>query len=99
MDRKRSVFPLRKRAFLNPTSTGHTSYILAEVESSQNAEYPGGSNTLASADCKRIIRLEFFLGRKQERRRSLKKLNLLIDVLTRFRDALIKESELIEKAK
>ena len=92
-------FSYRKRSFLNPTSTGHTSYILAEVESSQNGEYPWGSNMLTIADCKRIIRLEFFLGRKQERRRSLKKLNLLIDVLTRFREVLIKESELIDKAK
>jgi hypothetical protein len=91
-------FSYRKRSFLNPTSTGHTSYILAEVESSQNGEYGWGTNMLTIADCKRIIHLEFFLGRKQERRRSLKKINLLIDVLTRFRDALTKESELIDKA-
>ena len=91
-------FSYRKRSFLNPTSTGHTSCILAEVESSHNGEYPWGTNMLTFADCKRIIRLEFFLGRKRERRRSIKKINLLIDVLTRFRDALIKESELINKA-
>ena len=92
-------FSYRKRSFLNPTSTGHTSYILAEVESSQNGEYRWGTNMLTIADCKRTIRLEFFLGRRQERRRSLKKLNLLIEILTRFRDALIRESELIEKVK
>ena len=88
----------RKRSFLNSTATSHTSYIDAVVESSGNGEYRWGSNILTIADSKRIIRLEFFLGRKQERRRSLKKINLLIDVLTRFRDALTKESELIDKA-
>lgn len=99
MGRKRSVFTFRKRAFLNPASTGHTSYILVEVESSENGEYPWGTNLLTLADCKRVIRIEFFLGMKRERRRSLAKLNLLIDTLTRFRDALTKESELIDKAK
>ena len=89
----------RKRLFLNSTATSHTSYIDAVVECSDNGAYRWGTNMLTIADCKRIIRLEFFLGRKQERRRSLKKINLLIDVLTRFRDALIKESNLIEKAK
>jgi len=54
---------------------------------------------LTLADCKRVIRIEFFLGMKRERRRSLAKLNLLIDTLTRFRYALTKESELIDKAK
>ena len=52
---------------------------------------------LTIADCRRRIQLEFFLGTKQARRRSLRKINLLIDVLTRVRDALIKERDLIEK--
>ena len=39
MDRKRSFFTFRKRSFLNPASTGYTSYILAEVESSQDGAY------------------------------------------------------------
>ena len=49
------------------------------------------------ADCRRRVQLEFFLGTKTSRRVSLKKINLLIDVLTSFRDALIKENELIGK--
>ncbi len=40
-----------------------------------------------------------FLGTKRERRRSLAKINLLIAILTRFRDVLTKEIALIEKAK
>ena len=91
-------FSFRRRSFLNPISTTHTSYIDAVVESSENGEYKIGSNMLTLADCHRVVRIEFFLGNKRNRRRSLAKINLLIDILTRFRDALIKESELIEKA-
>ena len=99
MDRKRSIFTLRKRLFLNPTSTGYTSFILAEVESSDGGAYKWGNYLVTIADCKRVINLEFFLGTKQARRMALRKINLLIDVLTRFRDALAKEIALIEKAK
>ena len=52
---------------------------------------------LTLADCRRRVQLEFFLGTKRARRNSLRKINLLIDVLTRFRTALLKEIELIEK--
>ena len=88
---------LRKRLFLSSVSSGHTSFILSEVESSHGGEYKWGTYMLTIADCRRRIQLEFFLGTKQARRRSLRKINLLIDVLTRFRDALIKERDLIEK--
>ena len=99
MDKKRSVFTFRKRAFLNPASTGQTSYILAEVESSQDGAYKWGHYMLKLADCRQRIQLEFFLSTKTARRISLKKINLLIDVLTRFRDALAEEIALIEKGK
>ena len=99
MSRKRSVYALRKRLFLNPTSTGYTSFILAEVESSDGGAYKYGNYLLTLADCKRVIKLEFFLGTKQARRIALKKIDLLINVLTQFREALIKEIDLIEKGK
>ena len=97
MDRKISTFTLRKRLFLNPVSTGQTSYVLAEVESSQDGGYKWGHYMLTLADCRRRVQLEFFLGTKDARRLALKKINLLIDVLTRFRDALQKEIDLIEQ--
>jgi len=99
MDRKRSVFTFRKRSFLNPTSTGYASYILAEVESSDGGAYQWGNYLVTLADCRRVVQLEFFLGTKQARRIALRKINLLIDVLTRFREALEKEIALIEKGK
>jgi hypothetical protein len=96
---KKNIFTYRKRSFLNPVSTGHTAYILAEAESSSNGEYKWGHYMLILADCHHRIELEFFLGNKQARRRSLAKINLLIDTLTCFRDALAKESNLIENFK
>jgi hypothetical protein len=92
-------FTFRKRSFLNPVSTGQTSYILAEVESSDNGAYKWGNYLLTIADCKRTIRLEFEIGNARSRRLSLQKINLLISVLTRFRDALTKEIALVEKSK
>lgn len=97
-NRKRRSLFFRIRSFLNPISTGHTAYILVEAESSSNGEYKWGHYMLTIADCCRRVQLEFFLGNKRAREVSLKKINLLIDVLTRFRDALIQESELIDKA-
>ena len=97
MPRNRSSLFFRIRSFLSPISTGHTAYILVEAESSNTGEYKWGHYMLTLADCRRRIQLEFFLGTKRARKVSLKKINLLIDVLTRFRAALLKEIELIEK--
>lgn len=93
----KGLFSFRKRLFLNPTSTGHTSHILAEVESSRDGEYRWGHYMVTLADCRRRIQLEFFLGTKHARRSSLRKIDLLIAVLSKFRDALANEIALIEK--
>src|SRR6476469_5093107 len=89
----RSFF--RKRVFLASISSGHTSYILAEVESSRGGEYKWGHCMLTIADCRRRIQLEFFLGTVRARRESLKKLDLLLQVLGSFRNALLKEAQAI----
>ena len=85
----------RKRAFLASVSTGHTSYILAEVESSRGGEYKWGHCMLTIADCRRRIQLEFFLGTVRARRESLRKLDLMMKVLGTFRNALLKEAQAI----
>lgn len=95
----KGIFVYRKRTFLNPVSTDQTSYVLAHVESSGNGEYKQGSNLIYLADCKRQIMFEFFLGNARSRRLSLRKINLLIQVLTAFRDALMREIAAIEKGK
>src|SRR6476469_4563960 len=91
----RSFF--RKRVFLASISSGHTSYILAEVESSRGGEYKWGHCMLTIADCRRRIQLEFFLGTVRARRESLKKLDLLLKVLGSFRNDLLAEAQLINE--
>jgi hypothetical protein len=85
----------RKRTFLASVSTGHTSYILTEVESSRGGEYKWGTCMVTIADCRRRIQLEFFLGTVRARRESLRKLDLLLKVLSSFRKALLAEAQLI----
>lgn len=85
----------RKRVFLASISTGHTSHILAEVESSRGGEHKWGHCMLTIADCRRRIQLEFFLGTVRARRESLKKLDLLLQVLGSFRNALVAEAQAI----
>ena len=79
-----STFGYRKRVFLASISTGHTSYILTEVESSRGGEYKRGHCMLTMADCRRRIQLEFFLGTLRARRESLRKIDLLIKQLEQF---------------
>ena len=80
-----SRFGYRKRVFLASISTGHTSYILTEVESSRGGEYKWGHCMLTMADCRRRIQLEFFLGTLRARRESLRKIDLLMNQLVQFR--------------
>lgn len=93
----KNPFSLRKRVFLNPVSTGTTSFIFAEVESSRGGEYKWGHYMLTFADCRRRIQLEFFIGTLRARRESLRKIDLLIKRLEEFRAALQKEVGLIEQ--
>lgn len=88
-------FTLRRRTFLAPASTGVTSYIFAEVESSGGGKYKYGRYLFSLADCHRCIDLEFSLATAHARRRSLAKVSLLIDVLTEFRERLATEAQLI----
>jgi len=85
----------RKRVFLASISTGYTSYILAEVESSRGGENKWGHCMLTIADCRRRVQLEFFLGTVRARRESLRKLDLLLNVLGSFRKALLTEANAI----
>ncbi|HSE24693.1 MAG TPA: hypothetical protein VLB68_23730 [Pyrinomonadaceae bacterium] len=92
-----STFGYRKRVLLASVSTGHTSYIRTEVESSQGGEYKWGDCMLTMADCRRRIQLEFFLGTLRARRESLRKIDLLMQQLEQFRTALRTKAGLIEQ--
>ena len=78
-----------------PVSTGIPSYVLAEVESSDSGRYKWGHYMITLADCRRKVDLEFFLSTAPQRKRSLAKIDLLLEVLAGFRAALAAEAELI----
>jgi hypothetical protein len=72
---------------------------MANVADTENGKVNHHGNMLIIADCHKVIEFEFYLGSSEHRRRSLAKINLMIKFLTQFRDALVKESELIENFK
>jgi hypothetical protein len=88
----------RKRLFLNPISTGSTSFIQATAESSFNGEDPLANYVLIIADCNRRIMLEFALSSAYMRKQSLAKIDRLAKVVNEFRDAVHAEAKLIDSA-
>ena len=88
-------FSYRKRTFLMPASTGIPSYVLAEVESSNQGEDNCGHYMITIADCHRNIQLEFPLATARSRQHSLAKIELLIEIFIAFGTALQKEAQLI----
>jgi hypothetical protein len=93
----KNTYTFRYRTFLNPVTSNQTSYIHAHVESSYSGSDRWGDHQIIIADCHRQIALEFSIGNKRERRISLAKLDVLINVLTGFREALLKEIGHLEK--
>jgi hypothetical protein len=93
------TFSFRKRVFLSPVSTDSNSFVHAWIQSTRDGKDKWAGNFLILADCYKRVEFEFCLGNRSHRRRSLAKINLLIKVLTAFRDTLAKEIALIEKAK
>ncbi|HEU4767724.1 MAG TPA: hypothetical protein VFS77_10125 [Pyrinomonadaceae bacterium] len=88
-----------RREFLNnaPADVVHTSYVLAHVEASDSGCTSHGSNMLVIADCNRTTKFEFYLGDKAARDSSIAKINLLLEIVSQFRDALLNEAFLIAK--
>jgi hypothetical protein len=87
----------RKRAFLNPISTGRPSFVFAVAESSEGGKKPHGNYVLTMADCKRMVELEFSLASPRVRRQSLAKIDLLAEIVNRFKDTIHAEAALIDK--
>jgi hypothetical protein len=89
----------RKRAFLNPITTGKPSFVFAVAESSEGGKKAYGNYVLTVADCKRMIELEFSLASPRVRKQSLAKIDLLAEVITRFRDTVHAEADRIDRRK
>lgn len=89
----------RKRVFLNPISTGEPSFVFAVADSSKGGKEAHGNYVLTVADCKRMVELEFPLTSPRMRKRSRAKIDLLAEVVNRFKDALHAEADLVDQRK
>lgn len=87
----------RKRAFLNPVSTGQPSFVFAVADSSNGGKEVTGNYLLTVADCRRMVELEFPLTSRRLRKQSLAKIDLLAEIINQFKDAIHTEAELIEQ--
>lgn len=87
----------RKRAFLNPISIGQPSFVFAVAESSEGGKDQGGNYVLTIADCKRMVELEFPLTSPRMGKQSLASVDLLAQVINRFRDPIHNEAKLIDQ--
>jgi hypothetical protein len=89
----------RKRAFLNPITTGKPSFVFAVAESSEGGKKTYGNYVLTIADCKRMVELEFALTTPRMRKQSLAKIDLLAEVINRFKETIHAEADLIDGRK
>jgi hypothetical protein len=93
-------YRMRVRKLLNRPGCHAGAYVLAEVEDSSNLKkdrnglWPWVDITLVLADCGRAVSYDFNLETASERRNSLHKIDLLVETLSRFRDAMHQEAEL-----
>ena len=65
------------------------------IEKEERTWHQGPS--FALADCGRKVELDFSLAKDVDRRRSIRKINLIVDALIEFRDALLVEAEVAEE--
>lgn len=87
-----------KRVFLNQISEGAPSFIQAVADDSGEGTYVIGNYLLIIADCERRVMLKFYVASPQARKKARAKIDRLAQVVNDFREALIREIELIDKA-
>ena len=90
--------PYAKRVFLNPVSEGVPEFVQAVADSSDDGSYVLGNYLLIVADSKNRVTLEFPVGNARARRKSRAKIQRFTQVVTQFRNQLIREIDLIDKA-
>ncbi|HJR45295.1 MAG TPA: hypothetical protein VJ927_06790 [Actinomycetota bacterium] len=93
-------YRLRTRRFLNVLGYNAGAYILAVVEdSSRHVKgkhgWPYAEIDLTIADCDRAVSFDFDLSTRGARRNSLRKIDIMIETLKAFRDALADEAAVV----
>ncbi len=93
-------YRVRIRRFLDGAEYHAGAYVLAVVEDSSTYSDdevgPFVDIGLTLPDCYRIVRFDFDLNTKSARRNSLRKIDLMMDALERFREALREEVRVAE---
>lgn len=94
-------YRVRIRRFLNVLGYNAGAYILAAVEDSSNHRedqhgWPYVDVDLTLADCGRVVGFDFDLSTRGSRRNSLRKIDIMIETLVVFREALREEAGLAE---
>jgi hypothetical protein len=79
-------FRLYIRRFLNRPGMNAGAHVIVEVPERASS---GDEPAFILADCSRTVRLDFGTYTEQERENALYKAELLVEAITRFRDALI----------
>jgi hypothetical protein len=87
----------RKRAFLNPISTGRPSFVFAVADSSEGGKKEYGTYVLTIADCKRMVELDFSLTGPRKRKQRLAKIDLFAEVVNGLREAIYAEAKLMDQ--
>lgn len=92
-------YRVRIRKFLNKPGFHAGAYVLAEVEDSTKHKkgkhgWPYVHVDLTLADCSRVVSFDFDLSSAKDRANSLHKINVLVESLIQFREALRAEVEL-----
>lgn len=99
----------RNRKFLNKKGHHAGAYIIAKItreistyrskEGKDKPVIPSVSydHILTIADCRRIINLDFECNTKKNYKNSIQKLDILIDVLNKFRNVMVTSYEEDEK--
>ena len=90
-------FAYCKRVFLHPPTTGKNSYICAIAESSNGGKDERGAYALFIADCHHAVELDFSLDSPEDRKESLAKINILAEVVNRFKETIHAEAKLINQ--
>lgn len=99
----------RKRKFLNRMGHHSGAFIFAEIlreswthrdkKTKKKSTHSHRDITLSIADCSRIINLDFDLGCLLEAKNGLKKLDILIDTLKKFKEAYTQEMTVVRNEK
>ncbi|MGH2702105.1 MAG: hypothetical protein ACRDJ2_10065 [Actinomycetota bacterium] len=95
-------YRVRIRKFLNRPGYHAGAYVLAQVEDSSKHKkdkygWPYVHVDLTLADCSRVVSFDFDLSTARQRANSLHKVDVLVDSLIQFRDALQAEVDLAAK--